>query len=114
MRERLFQFFQLRCRAMHFHPGEISHFEHFREQRTNIIQMRDNAVGAFVRFPAQNFIAADSESIEKTIFFSGSFLYEPRKASQYGWRLTKFEFMLGDYASRPGTQRSTSSRLRPK
>ena len=42
---------------------------------------RENAVGAFVRFPAQNFIAADSESIEKTIFFSGSFLYEPRKAS---------------------------------
>ena len=89
MRERLFQFFQLRCRAMHFHPGEISHFEHFREQRTNIIQMRENAVGAFVRFPAQNFIAADSESIEKTIFFSGSFLYEPRKAGldrlQFAW-----------------------------
>jgi len=50
MRERLFQFFQLRCRAMHFHPREISHGKHFREQPANVLEMRENAFGAFVRF----------------------------------------------------------------
>ena len=33
MRERLFQLFQLCGWTVHFHPGEIAHREHFRQQR---------------------------------------------------------------------------------
>jgi len=65
MRERFLQFLQLRCRTMHFDPGEIGAFEHFRQQRADVIEVRQNAFGTFVRFAAKNFIAVNSEPVKK-------------------------------------------------
>jgi hypothetical protein len=59
--ESFFQFLQLRCRAMHFYPGEIAHNEQFREQRANIVQMCENAFGVGVTFAAENFVAVNGE-----------------------------------------------------
>ena len=78
MRERLFQFFQLRCRAMHFHPGDISHFEHLREERADVIEMRKNAFSFGVRFAAENFVAVDSEPVEQILCVGRGVLDEAR------------------------------------
>ncbi|MFZ3375422.1 MAG: hypothetical protein WA183_07695 [Chthoniobacterales bacterium] len=59
MGERLFQLVQLHRRAMHFDPGEIHHSDHFREQRAQIAEMRENAFGIGVAFAAENFAAVD-------------------------------------------------------
>jgi hypothetical protein len=40
MRERSFQFFELLGRARHFDTGEISHLQHFLQQRTHIVEAR--------------------------------------------------------------------------
>lgn len=69
MRERFLQFLQLRCRTMYFDPGEIGAFEHFRQQRADVIEVRQNAFGTFVRFATENFVAVGSEPVEKIIFF---------------------------------------------
>jgi len=110
---------------MHFYWGEIGHFEHLREQRADVFQMCENALGGFVRFASKHFITVDSEPVEKIIFFGRGLLDKPwepgfdrvqfpRCTLKYGCRLTKFDFMLGNYASHSATQRSTSSRLRAK
>ena len=58
---------------MHFHAGQIGHGEHFREQRANIVEMRENPVGGFVRFAAENFVTVDSEPVEKDFLFQSQF-----------------------------------------
>ena len=68
MCERFFQLFEFLCRPMQFYPGEIGHGEHFREQRTDVFQMSENALGAFVSFTAANFVAIDAEAVEKIVF----------------------------------------------
>ena len=55
---------------MHFYAGEIGHGQHLREQPANVLEMCENAFGAFVRFATQNLVAADSESVEKILFLS--------------------------------------------
>jgi len=40
MRERSFQFIELLGRPMHFDTGEISHLQHFLQQRADIVEMR--------------------------------------------------------------------------
>jgi len=79
MCERFFQLFEFLCRPMQFYPGEVGHGEHFREQRTDVFQMSENALGAFVSFTAANFVAIDAEAVEKIVFFGGSLLDELRK-----------------------------------
>jgi hypothetical protein len=76
MRERLFQFFQLFRGTVDFYAREISYFEHFREERANAFEMGENAVGAFVPFATENFVAVNSESVEKILFFSRRFLWQ--------------------------------------
>jgi hypothetical protein len=73
MSERCFQLFQLRRRAMHFHPGQIGHGEHFREQCANVVEMRENAFGIGVSFTAENFIAINAEAVEKILFLGRGF-----------------------------------------
>jgi len=55
--ERLYQFLQLARGAVHFHSCEIGDLDHFREQRTDVLDVREQALGAFVRFAAGNFFA---------------------------------------------------------
>ena len=73
MRERFLQFLELRRRTMHFHPSEIGNREHFREQRADVIEMRQNAFGTFVRFATENFVTVDSEPVEKDFLFQSQF-----------------------------------------
>ena len=69
MCERPFQLFEFLRRPMQFYPGEILYGEHFREQRTDVFQMSENALGAFVSFTAANFVAVNAEPVEKILFF---------------------------------------------
>lgn len=41
--------------------------------------MSEKALGASVRFTTENFVAVDSEAVEKVIFLGGGFLDELRK-----------------------------------
>ena len=79
MCKRLFQFLELSRRAVHFHAGEIGHGEQLREQSANVIEMCENAVGAFVRFAAENFVAVNAEPVKETIFLSCGFFHKARE-----------------------------------
>jgi len=65
---------------VYFYPGEIGHFENFREQRTDVIEMRENAAGVFISFATENFVAVNAEPVEKILFLAPGFLDEPREA----------------------------------
>ena len=73
MRERLFQFLQLGRRAVNFESDQIDHSEQLREQRANIVEMRENAFGVGVAFAAEHFITVDSKLVEKILFLGRGF-----------------------------------------
>jgi hypothetical protein len=50
---------------MQFNARQIGHFEHFREKRADMVEMSKYAFGAVVTFAAENFIAVDTEPVEK-------------------------------------------------
>lgn len=52
---------------MQFYSGEIGHGQHFRQQSANVIEMSENALGAFVRFAAENFVAVNAEAVEEIL-----------------------------------------------
>ena len=58
---------------MQFYSGEIGHCEHFRQQRADVIEVRQNAFGTFVRFATENFVTVDSEPVEKDFLFQSQF-----------------------------------------
>jgi len=70
MRERSFQFFELLGPPMHFDTGQTRHLQHFLQQRADIVQMSKQAVGAFVRFAAENLVLVNAEHIEKLAVFA--------------------------------------------
>jgi hypothetical protein len=80
---------------MNFYAREIGHGQHFREHRANVIEMREQTVCAFVRFPAKHFVAVGSELVEKTIFLSRSFLNEPREPSLDCLQFSRMHFEVG-------------------
>jgi len=73
MCQRSFQLLEFLRRAVQFYMNEISHGKHFREQRAHVLEMCENALGAFVSFPAENLVAVDTEAIEKILRLSGGF-----------------------------------------
>ena len=66
---------------MNFESDQIDHGEQVRERSADVIEMREHALGAFVRFPAKHFIAVGSEPVEKTVLLFCSLLDETRKPS---------------------------------
>ncbi len=81
MRERLFQFLKLRRWTVYFESDQIDHREHLREQRADVLNVRENALGSGVSFAAETFVAVNGESVEKIPFLSRSFLDKPREPS---------------------------------
>ena len=73
MREQSFQFFELLGWPRHFETGEIGHGEHLLQQRADIVQMSKQAVGAFVRFAAENVVLVNAEHVEKILIRVCSF-----------------------------------------
>jgi len=90
VRKKSFLFFELRRRTVHFDPGEIRYFQHLRERRADIIEMRKDALGIGVSFPAIHSLAVGSEPVEKILFFSRSFVDEPRESG-----FDRFQFSGG-------------------
>jgi hypothetical protein len=64
---------------MHFYPSEIGHGEHLREQRADVVEMRENAFGVDVAFAAENFVVVNGKPIEKILFLGRGFLNETWK-----------------------------------
>jgi hypothetical protein len=62
---------------------------------TDVVEMRENAFGAFVGFTAEDFIAVNTEAVEKIVFLLRSFLHETRKGS-----FDRLKFFLGALRSR--------------
>ena len=73
MRERSFQFFELLGWPRHFDTGEIRHLQHCLQRLADIVQMSKQAVGAFVRFAAENLVPVNAEHIEKILILACSF-----------------------------------------
>src|SRR6266542_528576 len=74
-----FQLFEFLSRAVHFDADKLRHFEHLRQRRADVLQMCEKALRAFVRFTAEDFVAVNTEAVEKVVFLLCSFLDEPRK-----------------------------------
>ncbi len=79
MRERFSELIEFILRAVHFHPGQISHLECFGEHRPNAVQMGQDTISIRVAFAAENLIAVDCKSVEKIFFLSRGFLDEGRQ-----------------------------------
>ena len=80
---------------MQFNARQIGHFEHFREKRAHMVEMRKNAFGAVATFAAENFIAVDTEPVEKILLFIHSFLDESRQDSSNGVEFSRMRFEIG-------------------
>ena len=80
---------------MQFNARQIGHFEHFREKRAHMVEMRKNAFGAVATFAAENFIAVDTEPVEKILLFIHSFLDESRQDSSNGVEFSRMHFEIG-------------------
>jgi hypothetical protein len=74
--ERFSQLLEFLRRAVHFHPGQVGHLERCREERANVFQMSENAIGIGIALAAENFVAIDGEPIEKILLFARRFLNE--------------------------------------
>ena len=72
---------------MNFQPREIGHGEHLREQRANVLEVRENALGTVVTFAAQNFVAVASEPVKKILLLL-TFLNDTGGCAQAGKVLT--------------------------
>lgn len=80
---------------MNFYADEIGHGQHFRQQRTDILQMSENAFGVCVTFPAEHFIAVDGKLVEKILFLSRGFLDEAWKSGFDRLQFSRVHFEIG-------------------
>src|SRR5438067_7972852 len=80
---------------MHFYSGEIGHGEHFREQRADVVEMRENAVGIGVAFTAENFVAVNGKPVEKVLFLGRGFLNETREPGFDRLQFSRMHFEIG-------------------
>ncbi len=64
------------------------------EQYAYVVEMRENALGAFVGFTAEDFIAVNTEAVEKIVFLGRSFLHEPRKGGSNGLEFSGMNFEI--------------------
>jgi len=53
--------------------------ERFSEQRANVVQMGENALGISIAFTAENFVVLDGEPIEKILLLARGFIDESRQ-----------------------------------
>src|SRR5438874_10501228 len=87
---------------MHFYSGEIGHGEHFREQRADVVEMRENAVGIGVAFTAENFVAVNGKPVEKVLFLARGFLDKTREPGFDRLQFSRMHFEIGMKADEVG------------
>jgi hypothetical protein len=92
MRERSFQLFELFRGAMQFYAVEIGQGEHLRQRRADVLQMSENALGAFVAFTAANFVAVNTEAVEKILCLARSFFDKSRKDRFHRFKFSRMHF----------------------
>jgi hypothetical protein len=80
VREWLFQLFQLCGRAVHFHPDEIAHSEHFRQQIADVVEVLQNTFSVGIGFAAENFVVVNSKPVKKILFLSSRFFDKTRES----------------------------------
>jgi len=66
---------------VYFQPDKIGHGKLLPEERANIVEVGENALGCFVAFAAENFVAVNTEIVENIPLFGGSFFDEARERS---------------------------------
>ena len=79
---------------MQFQTNQIGHRKHLREQHADIVEMRENAVGAFVSFTAENFVTINAEPVEEIFLFARRFLDEPPYHSLSRIEFSRMHFEL--------------------
>ena len=79
---------------MQFQTNQIGHRKHLREQRADIVEMRENAVGAFVSFTAENFVTVNAEPVEEIFLSARRFLDEPPYHSLSRIEFSRMHFEL--------------------
>jgi len=79
MRHRCFQLFEFLRRTVHFYTDEVGNLKHLRQWDSDVVQMSEKTLGVFVPFTTENFVAANSEAVEKVLLLACGFLDELRK-----------------------------------
>lgn len=92
MRERFSELIEFGRWPMQLQTDQIGHLECFGEHCSNIIEMRQDAVGTGITFPAEDFIPVHRESIEKIFLLGRSFLNEGRERSLEELELPRVNF----------------------
>lgn len=80
---------------MYFDSREIGHRQQFREQRADVLEMRENALGALVRFATEDFVAVDAEFVKKILFLGRSFLDKSREPGFDRVEFSGMHFKIG-------------------
>jgi hypothetical protein len=94
MRQRLLQLLQLPRRAVHFHADQVGNLERFREQRADVLQMREQPFRIRVGFATENFIAVNGEFIKKVFLLARGSRNEPRKRRRENLQLSRMNFEI--------------------
>src|SRR5205809_1620696 len=94
MREWFSELIELVRRSVQFQPDQIANLHCLGQHRANVIQMREDALGIGIAFPAENFIAVDRESVEKILLLGSGFLDESRECGLEGLELPRMHFEI--------------------
>ena len=89
MGERSSQLVEFLRGTVHFYSDQVRDFERFRQQRADVLEMREHIVGSDITFTAKNFVAIDAEAIEKIVLLGRSFFLKGRERSferlEFSW-----------------------------
>jgi hypothetical protein len=77
---------------MNFYPAQVRNLERFGEERADVIEMSQHALGIHIPFTTENFVAIDAEPIEKILLFVARFFYEIREGTLKGLNLSRVHF----------------------
>src|ERR1700736_1964329 len=79
MGERSSQLVELLRGTVDFYSDQVRDFERFRQQRADVLEMREHIVGSDITFTAKNFVPIDAEAIEKVVLLGRRFFLKGRE-----------------------------------
>jgi hypothetical protein len=91
---------------MNFHPGQVRNLERFGQQRADVIEMSQKALGINIPFPTESFVAIDAEPVEKILLFGARFFHESRERSFKLLELSRVHFEVRVKADKVVRQRA--------
>lgn len=94
MRKGLLQLVEFRSRSVHFQPDQIGDLQCFREQRADVLQMREKPLRIRIAFATENFITVESELIKKILLFLRRYFDERQESRLERLQLSRINFEI--------------------